>query len=216
MQVLCSAYCEILSFFLVFIPSAYISNLSSFGQVLVLLASAFLQTLSPTACVLLLLAFAYLQSLWSTACVLVLASSPHLQIVIFTAHVLAFHVWISAALPPTLVIHFSISLSTFLTQVWCKPARLTTLVARSKTVVIWICYMLIFRKSAETTLLSEYLKEEKSGFNFTKTCFDWERLDFAKYRIFSLWDPNFEVSLWRPTNSVILHIYYRAEFWKTY
>ena len=26
-----------------------------------------------------------------------------------------------------------------------------------------------------------------------KTRFDWERLDFAKYRIFSLWDPIFEV-----------------------
>ena len=26
-----------------------------------------------------------------------------------------------------------------------------------------------------------------------KTRFDWERLDFAKYRIFSLWDPIFAV-----------------------
>ena len=26
-----------------------------------------------------------------------------------------------------------------------------------------------------------------------KTRFDWERLDFAKYRILSLWDPIFEV-----------------------
>ena len=44
-----------------------------------------------------------------------------------------------------------------------------------------------FRESAETTIRSEYVKlEEKSGFNFMKNCFDWERLDFAKYRIFSL------------------------------
>ena len=26
-----------------------------------------------------------------------------------------------------------------------------------------------------------------------KTRFDWEKLDFAKYRIFSLWDPIFGV-----------------------
>ena len=32
-----------------------------------------------------------------------------------------------------------------------------------------------------------------SCLNFIKTLFDWERLDFAKYRIFSLWDPIFEV-----------------------
>ena len=39
----------------------------------------------------------------------------------------------------------------------------------------------ISRKSAETIILSEYLKlKEKSGFNFMKTRIDWERLDFAK------------------------------------
>ena len=52
----------------------------------------------------------------------------------------------------------------------------------------------IFRESAETTILSKYLKlEKKSGFNSMKTRFDWERLDFTKYRIFSLWDPIFAV-----------------------
>ena len=53
-----------------------------------------------------------------------------------------------------------------------------------------ICYMLwssnVQEITAETTILSEYLKlEEKSVFNFMNTRFDWERLDFAKCRIFS-------------------------------
>ena len=49
--------------------------------------------------------------------------------------------------------------SLLVSVVWCKPARLTTLVARSKNGVIWICYMLwhqIFRESADTTILSKY------------------------------------------------------------
>ena len=33
--------------------------------------------------------------------------------------------------------------------------------------------------------------EEKSGFNLLKTCFDWERLVFEEYRMFSLRDPVF-------------------------
>ena len=48
-----------------------------------------------------------------------------------------------------------------------------------------------FRESAKTTILSEYLKLEKSGFNFMKTRFDWERLAFANYRIVSLWNQVF-------------------------
>ena len=41
--------------------------------------------------------------------------------------------------------------------------------------------------------LSKYLKlEDKSGFNFLKTRFDWERVGFAKHKIFSLWDQIFE------------------------
>ena len=52
----------------------------------------------------------------------------------------------------------------------------------------------IFRESAETTILSAYLKlKEKSVLNFMKTRFYWERLGFDKFRIFSLWDPIFEV-----------------------
>ena len=83
-------------------------------------------------------------------------------------------------------------------DLWCKAARLTHLVARRKNGAIWIfciCYgHQIFRESAETTILSGHLKlEEKSEFDFLKTHFDWERLDFAQHRILLLWDPIFKV-----------------------
>ena len=49
-----------------------------------------------------------------------------------------------------------------------------------------------FGGSAETTIFSEDWKlEEKSGFNLLKTCFDWERLVFEEYWMFSLRDPVF-------------------------
>ena len=63
-----------------------------------------------------------------------------------------------------------------------------TLVACSKNGVIWICYMLWsskFQGISRNYFLSEYLKlEEKSGFTFMKSRFDWERLGYAKHRIF--------------------------------
>ena len=81
--------------------------------------------------------------------------------------------------------------------IWCEPARLTTLVARSKNGVIWICYMLWssnFQGISRNYYSFEILKiRGKSRFNLMKTRFDWGRLDFAKNRIFSLWDPIFAV-----------------------
>ena len=50
----------------------------------------------------------------------------------------------------------------------------------------------IFRKSAKSIILSVVLKlGEKSGLNFMKTRFDWERLGFATHRIFSYVRSNF-------------------------
>ena len=90
--------------------------------------------------------------------------------------------------------------------VWCKPARLTTSFARSKNGVVEFptCYGHQFLwESAETTNLSKYLKlEEKSEFYFMKTRFDWDRLDFAKYRIFSLGDLIFAVFSAKANKSV--------------
>ena len=72
----------------------------------------------------------------------------------------------------------------------CKPARLTTLFARSKNDVIWICYMLWSSNSQGISKNYHsfwiHKVKEKSVFNFMKTRFDWERLGFDKYRIFSL------------------------------
>ena len=67
-------------------------------------------------------------------------------------------------------------------QKWCNLNLLHAMVLK------------FFRKSAETTILSVYLKlKENSRFNFMMIRFYWERLGFDKYRIFSLWDPIFEV-----------------------